>query len=479
MSYKVKKGDTLSKIAKEHNMSLEELLKLNDIPRDKANHILVGQAIKVRKGIPTPTYGTSSSFVPQVMYSSSPKKADNTSTKQTTKDTTTKPQTSTSYWNPIKSFSNTKVKSTDFAGVPYKADYTISEYAKNNASEIQQQLVDMGYDIGASGVDGKWGKRSQEALDKTFSDGYTFKNGKLTDPKVKNSKLVSKEVSKEVLKDPQYLKNNASNIQTLLVQEGFDIGKTGVDGVWGKASQAALDKALAEGYTFDKGKLINPKKVDSQSNLAGYLVGAIKYLQGQTKKAQPSEINSTGDLEGEGNSQNINTGSAFYISYPEHEISTSGTGFEFLGSHLPRPIKGHAASIIIDDKGNATYHTYGRYGDKGSYHSKSLPARRTNESEPDYLKRIRKHLEYAAAGEPVKATYITNVDANKARQYYKEQPQKDNYGFFTGSTCVGEACAGINAGRSTSTGDLAQFIMPNTPNSPHVLNYRSHETYTI
>lgn len=55
MSYKVKKGDTLSGIAKAHGMSLDELLKLNGISRDKANHISVGQNIKISKSTPSST----------------------------------------------------------------------------------------------------------------------------------------------------------------------------------------------------------------------------------------------------------------------------------------------------------------------------------------------------------------------------------------------------------------------------------------
>jgi hypothetical protein len=154
----------------------------------------------------------------------------------------------------MKAFSNPEIKSTDSAGIPYRAEYTIAEYAKNNASAIQRQLVAKGYNIGSSGVDGKWGKDSQQALDKAFSDGYTFKNGKLIDPKPKTPKLVSK----NYLKDPQYLKKNATTIQTLLVQEGFDIGKAGVDGKWGTNSQKALDQAIASGYVLKNGKLVNP-----------------------------------------------------------------------------------------------------------------------------------------------------------------------------------------------------------------------------
>lgn len=255
MNYKVKKGDTLSKIAKEHNMSLEELLKLNGISGDKANHILVGQNIKVKQGVPYQSFGTSVSFVPQGMYSFPPKTTDKKSTEQPTKETGDKSQSSTAYWNPMKAFSNTEVKSNDSAGVPYRAEYTISEYAKNNASAIQQQLVEEGYSVGSSGVDGKWGKDSQAALDKALSEGYTFKNGQLVKQKFKTPKLVSK----NSLKDPQYLKKNATVIQTLLAQEGFDIGKSGIDGKWGTDSQKALDQAIASGYVLQNGALVNPK----------------------------------------------------------------------------------------------------------------------------------------------------------------------------------------------------------------------------
>jgi LysM repeat protein len=42
MSYKVKEKDTLSQIAKDHNMTLDELLELNGISKDKANFIRIG-----------------------------------------------------------------------------------------------------------------------------------------------------------------------------------------------------------------------------------------------------------------------------------------------------------------------------------------------------------------------------------------------------------------------------------------------------
>lgn len=157
------------------------------------------------------------------------------------------------------------------------------------------------------------------------------------------------------------------------------------------------------------------------------------------------------------------TGEAYYISYPNHKISTSGTGLEdVFGKNIPL-IKGHAGSIIVDDKGNATYHYYGRYGDKGSYHSKVLPQRRAGEDHEAYLKRIRTNLEYANQEEAVTAVHIPNVNSKKARDYYKTRPNTGKYNLANGTTCAGEACAGIDAGLGEDSSSFIDWLLPDTP----------------
>ena len=184
--------------------------------------------------------------------------------------------------------------------------------------------------------------------------------------------------------------------------------------------------------------------------------------------------------ESDASKQNLNkTGQAFYISYPEHKISTSGTGFGFIGDTVPL-IKGHAASIIVDDRGNATYHTYGRYnGDMGSYKSWSLPSMQNGESQEAYLKRIRKHLEYNDSNEPVNATHIPSIDHKKASSYYKKQPEKGNYSFFDGTTCAGEACRGIDAGIGQDSSRWYDWLIPDTPENVREHNYSDYKTYSI
>lgn len=475
MEYKVKSGDSWYRIAKNLGVDVNDLLKANNATVNTAIH--PGQVLKTSK---------SAGFGQYVQGLS--KKEEKPKTMPT----------------------------------PYRAGYTEQQFIRDNARSIQNQLTKAGYSVGK--VDGIWGKNSQAALDKALSEGYKLERGQLVSPKKttprtapvsnpfipagyqagavrhlqgqvtkaepkKGKETAKKEEPKKQstfwqsmgsvplgsygaysglkteekpqLSEEESIKQDAKNIQAQLKSAGYDLGK--VDGVWGPKSQAALERAKKDGFSLQNGKLVSSKPTSAPTTANAFVpAGAQGMVRRGQAKAQ--EVPAT-------------TGSAFYISYPEHKISTAGTGFEFLGSHLPSPIKGHAASIIMDANGNATYHTYGRYGDMGSYHSKPLPARRQNESEQDYLKRIRPQLEYAAAGEPVRATYITDVDADKARAYYREQPQKGNYGFVTGSTCVGEACNGINAGRSESFGDLLQFIVPNFPGSPHKLNYGSYETY--
>lgn len=153
MSYKVKKGDTLSGIAKAHNMSLGELLKLNGISKDKANNISIGQEIKI------------------------------------TKDQNPSDFNQIGFKSPYSITMNWKSYYTDDKSMPapFKEGYTEDNYIKDNAETIQRQLKEAGYNLGSSGknkdgVDGKWGKNSQAALDKALSEGYKFEKGKLIAP---------------------------------------------------------------------------------------------------------------------------------------------------------------------------------------------------------------------------------------------------------------------------------------------------------
>lgn len=141
MSHKVQKGENLTKIAKKYGLSLEELMKLNNISKDQANDIKVGQTLKISK---IPTNANKSYF-----------------------------------GNPIMGQSFLSKQNTFTTPLPYNSDYTKEQFLADNAKKIQQELKRVGYNLGTfgknkDGVDGKWGSKSQAALNQALKDGYFF-----------------------------------------------------------------------------------------------------------------------------------------------------------------------------------------------------------------------------------------------------------------------------------------------------------------
>lgn len=93
--------------------------------------------------------------------------------------------------------------------------------------------------------------------------------------------------------EQQFIKDNARGIQEQLTKAGYSVGK--IDGIWGKNSQAALDKALSEGYKLEKGKLVSTKSPTITSNPfipSGYQAGAVKHLQEQIQNGPKNTVDS-------------------------------------------------------------------------------------------------------------------------------------------------------------------------------------------
>lgn len=157
MNYKVKKGDTLSKIAKVHNMSLSELMKINGISKEQADKLQIGQSLKI-KSQPTlqpKNYLTSSTAVfPRTVWPNTP---------------------------PVGK-----------TPIPYKDIAAEQQYLRDNAKAIQEQLIEAKFNVGKWGADGIWGKASQTALEKAKANGYRLVKGKLV-----KGKLVKPESPKQ------------------------------------------------------------------------------------------------------------------------------------------------------------------------------------------------------------------------------------------------------------------------------------------
>lgn len=111
----------------------------------------------------------------------------------------------------------------------------------------------------------------------------------------------------------------------------------------------------------------------------------------------------------------------------------------------------------------------------GSYKSWDLPPIQKGETNESYLKRIRPYLEYNKNNESVRASYIPEIDYEKAIEYYEKQPEKDNYSLFNGNTCAGEACRGIDSGIGIDSSGIFDWFVPDTPENIHRINYRNYE----
>ena len=138
-------------------------------------------------------------------------------------------------------------------------------------ANLQQQLIDAGYDLGPHGADGKWGNKSSQALYQAQKDGYKLQGDQLVGKKKidkKNPTNKVGDITKPALKSKSKTstpnkaeftsKSDIVAIQNQLINAGYDLGRYGADGKWGKVSQDALDKALAGGYKLENGKLYKP-----------------------------------------------------------------------------------------------------------------------------------------------------------------------------------------------------------------------------
>lgn len=179
--YKVKKGDNLNKIAKAHNMSLQELLKLNNIDPAKANHIKIGQSIKIKSS------QSDASTPAEQRFSSSTREAAQEWGKSKVEEVKKQGQAAE---QAVKAKREADKKAN--AGVQTPMKPQLVSRTKAQATNLQEQLVAIGYDLGKTGknkdgVDGDWGSKSEAALAQAQKDGYVLKDGKLVKSEQKPS----------------------------------------------------------------------------------------------------------------------------------------------------------------------------------------------------------------------------------------------------------------------------------------------------
>lgn len=174
-NYQVKSGDTLAKIAKQYGLSVQELMNMNGIK--DANKIQVGQKIKISKTQPTGVWVNPNEAAEQWA---------NQSLQQISRISTAADQAR-----------EAREKNTKVNPVPLRP--SVKSQSKNNAINLQTQLVALGYDVGK--IDGIIGNKTNAALQRAKADGYTLENGKLIRRQQKPSnQTVNPEVTNKTLK---------------------------------------------------------------------------------------------------------------------------------------------------------------------------------------------------------------------------------------------------------------------------------------
>ena len=169
---------------------------------------------------------------------------------------------------------------------------------------------------------------------------------------------------------------------------------------------------------------------------------------------------------------------AIYLHYPNF-VGRSSNALKIAGKDIGKAIGdpdlpvGHAASILVDDKGNATYYEYGRYAGEGFGHVRStikggnwrrrrLPRQRNEENDSAYVARIQSRLPYTNTGS-YQAMTIPDVDTEKATKWIEQQANDSNRPEYSiANNCSNGACTTILPFRRSITFNPTNILkLPN------------------
>ena len=227
-----------------------------------------------------------------------------------------------------------------------------------------------------------------------------------------------------------------------------------VDGIFGKMSEQALKNAEDMGFVVDRKSGTITRKISSSAPKRG--LAAMREMTHAARTGGMSTIptNSSTSPALEAN------GHAIYLHYPNF-VGNSKNAFkigdfdpgEVVGN--PQLSVGHAATILIDDKGNANYYEYGRYEPSnghligteqratvkgGNWRQFKLPKQKAGENDSVYVSRIQKMLPDTKTG-AYQAMTIPSVDVRRATKFIQNEANNKNrkeYGIF--NTCATGAC---------------------------------------
>lgn len=261
-------------------------------------------------------------------------------------------------------------------------------------------------------------------------------------------------------------KADISKLQDQLHSLGYLKGSynRAVDGVWGKATQAAYDAAVNDGI-FNKKDQLTASKDQSQGQ--PYMMGSVFGLSPQANQQIKNAISSDGTPD----INTTNLGQAIYLHYPNFKgqaanalkINNVDVGKEVLGDGNVLPV-GHDEVLLVSPERKVKYVRYGRYtsgtghvrnskkgGNWGIY---NYPDMKPNETTEQYINRLQKlgknYLEDSKYGK-FEVVDVPNVDYNKALQYATTQANDSNRKEYSvTNTCATGACNVVEAGLSNA-----------------------------
>ena len=277
--------------------------------------------------------------------------------------------------------------------------------------------------------------------------------------------------------------NNTAKLQATLFRLGAYKGEKNrkgqplsfndaVDGIFGDMSKRAVERAKAMGYTVDMQSGTVKKgghtKISKNSKSSTVTTASSKTRSSSNGLASMRETTHAARTGGMSTIPINNStspvlevnGHAIYLHYPNF-IGNSKNAFE-IGNFDPGeaignpqlPV-GHAATILIDDEGNANYYEYGRFAPNngnligteqrasvkgGNWRQFKLPRQEAGENDSVYVSRIQKMLPDTKTG-AYQAMTIPSVDVRRATEFIQNEANNKNrkeYGIF--NTCATGAC---------------------------------------
>ena len=229
-----------------------------------------------------------------------------------------------------------------------------------------------------------------------------------------------------------------------------------VDGLMGRMTRQAMENNKKQRESIQITSSYQQPKISKQKNTKK---NGLANMYEMTHAAQTGGMSKQPIITNNSQETNQSNGHAIYLHYPNF-IGNSKNAFK-IGNFDPGEVignpqlpVGHAATILIDDKGNANYYEYGRYANQsniigkeqrpnekgGNWRQFKLPRQNNDENDSVYVARIQKMLPDTKTG-AYQAMTIPEVDVRKAQEYIRKQaddPNRNEYGIF--NTCATGAC---------------------------------------